>query len=100
MGILEYFAHHRFGKKPSGARLERIQKSPNYRNGSFQNKSHTPDLTNGATYFSIMKEMMFDKNKRAYPEVLIPSMKTNLLNVDKEENLLVWTFFLFYSTRW
>lgn len=90
MGILDYFAHHRLGKRPAGARLERIQKSPNYRNGSFQNKSVTPDLTNGATYFSILKEMLFLKNKLAYPDRLIPSVKTDLLKLDQEENILVW----------
>ncbi len=29
----------KFGRLPSGKRLERIKRSPNYKNGSFQNLS-------------------------------------------------------------
>ncbi|MCZ8284741.1 MAG: MBL fold metallo-hydrolase, partial [Bacteroidia bacterium] len=40
-----------FGRIPSGKkRLERIEQSPHYRNGSFQNLNHTPALTEGVTY--------------------------------------------------
>lgn len=31
----------KFGKLPTGERLEKISKSPNYRNGQFQNISPT-----------------------------------------------------------
>ena len=34
-----------FGKLPAGERLARIEQSPNYRDGHFQNLSETPDLT-------------------------------------------------------
>ncbi len=79
-----------FGKLPSGARLERIKKSPNYRNGAFQNQSVTPDLTDGATYFSVGKEFFFGKNKRVSPSDSIPSTKTDLLKLDRNQDVLVW----------
>ena len=50
-----------FGKLPSGERLARIEKSPNYRNGAFQNVNHTPDLTEGASFFTVLKEFIFNK---------------------------------------
>ena len=39
----------KFGKHPSGKRLEIIKRAENYKNGEFQNQSITPDLTDGAT---------------------------------------------------
>mgnify|MGYP000101809346 CR=1 FL=1 len=79
-----------FGKAPSGKRLERIKQSPNYRNNAFQNQSATPDLTDGATYFSVVKDMLFKKDKRREPNFEIPSLKTNLLSLNPNENVLVW----------
>jgi hypothetical protein len=44
-----------FGKHPSGARLERIKKSPHYRDGQFQNESFTPDLAEGNSYLKVIR---------------------------------------------
>lgn len=79
-----------FGKAPSGKRLERIKQSPNYRNNAFQNQSVTPDLTDGATYFSVVKDMLFKKDKRREPDFEIPSLKTDLLSLNPNENVLIW----------
>jgi L-ascorbate metabolism protein UlaG (beta-lactamase superfamily) len=67
-----------FGKKPSGKRLERIRKSPNYKNGSFQNLVETPSLTGGATYYKVMREFFFGEKKRNIPDSLLPSVKRDL----------------------
>ena len=75
---------------PKGERLAKVQKSPNFRDGAFQNKSVTPQLTDGATYGKIMKEVLFGRPKRAKPSGEIPSQKTDLLNLDRGENILVW----------
>lgn len=90
MRLFTLFGQAQFGKLPSGERLKRIQNSPQYRNGAFQNLSHTPDLTDGATYFSVSKDFFFGKHERRYPEKLIPSVKTNLHHMTKQENVLVW----------
>lgn len=79
-----------FGKRPSGNRLELIKKSPNFRNGSFQNLSHTPDLTEGISLFSVLKEFLFNNNKLKKPSQKIPTIKTNLLQLDPSENIVVW----------
>lgn len=79
-----------FGKMPSGERLERIKKSPNFKNGAFQNQSFTPDLTDGATYFSVMKEFALGDKKGQKPENIIPSQKTDLHGLNPIENILVW----------
>jgi L-ascorbate metabolism protein UlaG (beta-lactamase superfamily) len=80
----------KFGRIPSGERLERIKTSPQYSNGKFQNQSHTPDLTEGASFFSVLKEFLFDKKTRRTPAKLLPSAKTNLLQLRKEEDVWVW----------
>lgn len=82
--------HPKFGKLPSRARLAQIKNSPNYKNGNFQNVNLTPDLTDGATYFSVLKEFVFKQNKRLSPAGNIPSIKTDLHAIDPNENVLVW----------
>ncbi|MDB5280141.1 MAG: beta-lactamase [Ferruginibacter sp.] len=80
----------KFGRRPAGERLEKIKKSPNYRDGQFQNISFTPDLTDGANFFTVLKEFFFDRSKRSKPAATLPSKKMDLLNLSPDENILVW----------
>ena len=80
----------RFGRLPSGDRLKKIQSSTYYRAGAFQNLSVTPDLTDGATFWSVMLDFTFNGSRRAKPSRAIPSQKTDLLSLDPQENVLVW----------
>ncbi len=80
----------KFGKLPEGERLERIKKSPNYRDGAFQNIHHTPDLSEDASYYTIMKDFAFGDKSRVSPTDKIPSSKIDLFSLDKSENILVW----------
>lgn len=79
-----------FGHLPSGARLERITHSENYKNGHFQNLSKTPTMTEGVGFFTVLKQLLFEKNKRLKPVDPIPSLKTDLLNLDPAKDILVW----------
>jgi L-ascorbate metabolism protein UlaG (beta-lactamase superfamily) len=90
LSVFIFMQQSKFGKLPSGQRLERIKQSPNYQKGSFKNRSHTPDLTEGVTYYAVMKEFFFVKKKRQKPVGVIPSVKTNLLKLKPEENVLIW----------
>jgi len=58
----------KFGKLPSGDRLERIKKSPNYKDGSFQNQSITPVMTESVSYFAIGKEFFFWQKGKSYTD--------------------------------
>lgn len=90
-GIVYLFMQQpQFGKLSSGERLETIKKSPNYKNGTFQNRSHTPDLTEGANFFSVMKEFLSNKNKAKKPDRELPSAKTDLFGLNPAEDSLVW----------
>lgn len=89
-GIWIFLRMPKFGKYPSGDRLVRIEKSPNYSDGKFRNLSHTPDLTEGSTYYSVMKEFFFSERPRLKPMDSIPSTKTDLHGLDPDQNSLVW----------
>lgn len=94
MGLLAmvyfFMKQPQFGKLPSGERLKTIQNSPNYKNGAFQNLNHTPDLTEGANLFTVMKEFLFSKNEAKKPNGIIPTTKTDLKESNPAEDVIVW----------
>lgn len=90
VSIILFMQQSQFGKLPEGKLLDRIKNSPNYREGKFQNQSFTPDLAEDVSYFSVIKKAIFDRSKRSKPIVIIPSIKTDLKNLDKDENIIVW----------
>lgn len=79
-----------FGKAPSGARLERIKKSPQYRDGAFQNQSETPALTGGASYFTVIKDFFFGKHERKAPDAALPAIKRDLQQAPPAKPQLTW----------
>lgn len=79
-----------FGKLPQGARYERMLKSPNYRNGGFQNIMPTPQLAEGVKPLDIAKEKLLKKIERLRPTDEIPSVRTDLKNLDPGQDVLVW----------
>jgi len=81
---------HTFGKLPTGNRLEKIKASANYSDGSFQNKSLTPNLAEGASFLKVTKEFLYNKDKRNRPSVTLPSEKTDLHHLDPKKDVLVW----------
>jgi L-ascorbate metabolism protein UlaG (beta-lactamase superfamily) len=87
IGGYAFLQHPKFGRFPSGKRLEQIEKSPNYRNGRFQNLPPTPVMSEEASYFMMFKDYIAAKNK---PDVVIPSMKTDLLHLDRKQDIMVW----------
>jgi len=84
------FQQPQFGKLPSGERFERIKKSPNYKNGAFQNQSYTPVLAEGVNFFTVGKEFLKASNKRIRPVDEIPSTKADLINLDENTDAMVW----------
>ncbi len=84
------FQHKKFGKRPTGSRLERIKNSPNFVKGQFLNQSKTLTFTGGANVFKIAKEFYFSKNVKVRPVNQIPSIKIDLKNSDINKNILVW----------
>ena len=65
LAIYLFMQHPKFGKAPSGKRLERIKKSPHYKNGAFDNLSSTPQLSEGQSMPKVMLNFIFGKNHSA-----------------------------------
>ncbi len=82
--------HPKFGKNPSGERLQRILKSPNYRDGSFQNINYTPQLAEDTSIPKIMFRFLFGKSERQIPKQKFNFKKTDLKNINQEENVFIW----------
>lgn len=85
-----FLNHPKFGKLPKGERLVKMQKSPNYNNGRFLNLSPTPDLTEGVTFWEVLREFLFSKTQNTRPKETLPSGKTDLLNLPVNQDVLVW----------
>ena len=90
VGVYAFMQQSQFGSLPMGERLEKINNSPNFVKGRFQNLSHTPDLTEGVSYYGVLKEFLFKKNERRIPTEVLPSAKTDLWSLDPAKNLVVW----------
>lgn len=89
-GGLLFFNLPRFGSLPKGERLERVQKSPNYKDGQFQNLSPTVHFATGKSVFRILFEHLFKKSENLRPKGKIPSSKTDLKTLDINEEIVVW----------
>ena len=78
----------KFGKIPTGKRLEKIQKSENFKDGRFRNLNHTPQITSEKGFVHMMRENFSATNRK--PPGVIPSVKTDLLQLSAEKDILVW----------
>jgi L-ascorbate metabolism protein UlaG (beta-lactamase superfamily) len=89
-GLWSFLKQAKFGASPNNLRLERIRKSPNFRNGSFQNKLDTPVMTGENGDLAVTLQFIFNRNKRRRPGDPIPSVRRDLRNLDPAENVFVW----------
>lgn len=80
----------RFGRLPQGERLERIKKSPHYRDGQFHNLHNTVMMTSRKGRLEAYWDFLFKKEKDLRPEKAMPVIKTDLKHIGRDENLLVW----------
>ena len=61
VAVLVFINQPSFGRTPRGERMERILKSPNYRNGAFQNQHETELMTSDKGRFEGLWEFIFRK---------------------------------------
>lgn len=85
-----YLKQAQFGKKPNGKRLERIKKSPNFKDGQFQNINFTPTLAENYSMLGVMINHLFHKYPRKKPIDDLPNIKTNLHNLKPNEDVMIW----------
>jgi len=90
IAIYVFLQHPKFGKAPTGKRLERIQQSPHYKKNKFDNLNFTPQFAEDTSVFAIMMRFIFTKNKNLTPNTTFNFSKTDLKNIDPAENMYVW----------
>jgi hypothetical protein len=89
-GIWAFLKQAKFGGTPADARLDRIVRSPNFRDGKFQNQLVTPMMTGESGSLNTMVKFVFNRNKRLRPKGPIPSLRRDLRDLAPTENVLVW----------
>ncbi len=85
-----YLNSPKFGTLPKGEDLERIEKSPNYKNGEFQNQYPTTHISEDASTTRAVLGLLFKRYPNTKPKKPIPTIKTDLQTLDKNKNLLIW----------
>jgi L-ascorbate metabolism protein UlaG (beta-lactamase superfamily) len=78
-----------FGKAPAGIRLRRIQHSPHYRDGSFQNLVPTEVMRKEASMFKMLRAFS-NRPANTAPLKPLPSVRTDLRKLPDDEATLVW----------
>jgi L-ascorbate metabolism protein UlaG (beta-lactamase superfamily) len=90
LGACAVFNQSRFGKLPQGDRLDRIQRSPNYKDGEFQYPIPTPVFSKDVGLVSVIWSGFFDKNDRLVPDSPVPAIKTDLKALAPRTDTVVW----------
>lgn len=90
ISVFIFISQPRFGRLPQGERLERIKRSPHYRDGQFHNLHNTLMMTSDKSRFETMAEFLFRRTKGLRPEAAIPVINTDLHKLGRDENVLVW----------
>ena len=79
----------RFGRSPKGEILEKMEASPNYSENRFHN--YSPRIEREGSSFKGWLDFLFGKRVEGFrPSESLPSVKTNLKELDRKEDVLVW----------
>lgn len=79
-----------FGSLPTGQRLERIKKSPQYKDGSFKNQTLTPQLVEGASFLKVTKDFFLTKTPNKEPKQALPFALDNLFKDSISKPRITW----------
>lgn len=88
--VFIFFNRPAFGRAPRGERLERILRSPHYRNGAFCNEREVPVMTSDKSLIRGAVEFLFRKTEGLRPDRPLTVVRTDLKKLPADENLLVW----------
>ena len=80
----------KFGHLPDKISMQKIVKSPNYKNGRFQNLHNTPVMTGEGNFVATMSDFYFGNHPDTKPNKPIPTIKTELKSLAENQDVLVW----------
>jgi L-ascorbate metabolism protein UlaG (beta-lactamase superfamily) len=89
MGGYAYLQQPKFGKTPSSS-SERIKQSLHYKNGEFQNLVPIPPMLSGGGRFVRLLTYVFTSKEQQIPPGPVPSIKSDLLALDRDEDIVIW----------
>ena len=90
IGVMIFMRSPRFGGKANGSRARRMQASPNYKNGQFQNLEPTPALAENMSYWSVSRDFILQRPIEPKPLSPLPVASTDLKALPLSHNCLVW----------
>lgn len=95
LGVVLYLQHPIWGAKPSGERLARIESSPNYKDGAFQNIHPVEVMVqsdeDSPSMVTALYRFFFEKDPNSIPDyVPTATSKVDLKNLDPKDNIIVW----------
>lgn len=79
-----------FGKLPSGTRAERINRSPNFKDGNFVNRIETKMLADDVSYFGLFFRYFSGGVPDQAPTRPLPTTKTDLKSIPADQPTLIW----------
>ena len=88
--VIDFINQPSFGRKHRGERLERVKQSPNYRYGKFQNLHETVLMTSDKGRLEGIWDFLFRKIEGLRPDVPLPAIKTDLKNLNQDEETIIW----------
>ena len=90
LGACTVLNQRRFGKLYLGNGSDVITKSLNSVNGKFQYPIPTPLFSQDVSLLSVLWSNHVDKNEQLVPEEPVPAIKTDLNQLDINEDVVVW----------
>ena len=90
LGVFAFVNQTSFGRTPRGERLARIKQSAHYKNGHFENELPTTTMTGDKSTIRAMWEFLTVHPKNLRPDKPVPNVKTDLNNLPKDKDFIVW----------
>lgn len=79
-----------FGRLPRGERLERIKRSPQYRDGRFHNLIPTEVMASGKSKAAVLADFLLGHVDELRPDKPLPAVKTDLNSLPPGDDVVVW----------
>jgi L-ascorbate metabolism protein UlaG (beta-lactamase superfamily) len=79
-----------FGKTPSGKRLERIQRSPNFYDDQFHNRTEAELKITAKMLFKTINKMLFSKKNALVPPKPLEMQHVSLKELPVDKDCMVW----------
>lgn len=89
-GAYLFLSQDRFGALPEGDRLARIVQSPQYVDGEFRNPEPLPPLKGSGGFVGALLKYVLSSQKGLRPPQPLPAIKTNLLTLDRNKDVVIW----------